>query len=285
LLPRSYAELFPPGSTFKTVTSISALDAGIVTPTDPVFPPRAEYLPPQAGQAIQNFGNSGACGGTLIQAFTVSCNVVFADLGVQLGNDFVPRMANCGVAANDAPPLDLENPSAASSVGPPPGSFDNDKPSFARAGIGQDPVKVTPLEMALVAAGIANGGVIPTPHVVQQITDADGKVIQDYTPAPWKTCTSPATALELTAMMVNVVAQGTGTAAQIPGVTVAGKSGTAQTGIPGAPHAWFVAFAPAEQPRFAVSVIIEGAEGVNSEQTGGAVAAPIAGTMLQAALG
>ena len=86
-------------------------------------------------------------------------------------------------------------------------------------------------------------------------------------------------------MMVNVVAQGTGVAAQIPGVTVAGKSGTAQTGIPGAPHAWFVAFAPAEQPRFAVSVIIEGAPNVDSEQTGGAVAAPIAGAMLQAALG
>ena len=283
LLPRSYRELYPPGSTFKTVTAISALDAGLVTPTEPEFPFRSEYLPPQGGTAIQNFGNA-SCGGNLLRAFTESCNVVFAELGVNLGNDFVPRMAACGVAQGDAPPLDLD-PSAEASIGPPAGSFDNDKPSFARAGIGQDPVRVTPLEMAMVAAGIANQGVMMAPHVAQEITDADGAPLRPIEPEQWKTCTSPATALQLTAMMVNVVERGTGMAAQLPGVTVAGKSGTAQTGIPDdAPHAWFMAFAPAEAPQFAVAVIIESAEG-NNEQTGGRVAAPIAGTMLQAALG
>lgn len=282
-LPRSYRELFPPGSTFKTVTSISALDAGIATPTDPVFPALESYLPPQAGTPIENFGGE-TCGGSLIQALTVSCNIVFAQLGVQLGNDFVPRMANCGVAAGDPPPLDL-TPGAAASVGPPAGSFDNDKPSFARAGIGQDPVAATPLEMAMVAAAIGNGGTMMVPHVAAQITDADGKVLRDIAPEPWKTCTSPATARTLTDMMLQVVQNGTGTAAQIAGVGVAGKSGTAQTGIPGKVHAWFVAFAPAEAPQFAVSVMIEGETGINSEQTGGAVAAPLARAMLAGALG
>ncbi|MET0626891.1 MAG: penicillin-binding protein 2 [Acidimicrobiia bacterium] len=283
LLPRSYRELFPPGSTFKTVTAISALDAGLVTPTDPVFPSQDHIDLPQSSTALENFGRQ-SCGGTLFQAFTQSCNWVFAKLGLDLGEDFVPRMANCGVAAGDNPPLDLE-PSAVASVGPPAGSFDNDKPSFARAGIGQNPVAVTPLEMAMVAAGIGNGGVMMMPHVAQQITDSDGNVLVDIAPEVWKTCTTPQTAAVVTSMMVNVVANGTGTSAQIAGVTVAGKSGTAQTGIEGAaPHAWFVAFAPAEAPRYAVSVMIESAEGVNTEQTGGVVAAPLAGRMLEAAL-
>lgn len=281
MLPRSYRETFPPGSTFKTVTSISALDAGIATP-DRFFDPLSALPLPQSSTPLKNFGG-GTCGGTMFEAFTSSCNVVFAQLGLELGNDFVPRMAACGVAANDAPPLDLE-PGAVASVGPPAGSFDNDKPSFARAGIGQDPVRTTPLEMAMVAAGIANGGVIMTPYVAQQITDSTGTVLRDAAPTPWKTCTSPATANTVKDMMVNVVENGTGVGAQVAGTVVAGKSGTAETGIDRAVHAWFIAFAPANAPRYAVSVMIEGAPGINDEQTGGAVAAPIAGAMLEQAL-
>ena len=283
MLPRSYRELFPPGSTFKTVTAIAGLDAGVVT-LDEVFPVRDALPLPQSNAPLRNFGG-GSCGGNLLTAFTVSCNVVFAEIGLRLGNDFVPRMANCGVAAGDPPPLDLD-PGAVASVGPPAGSFENDKPSFARAGIGQNPVAVTPLEMALVAAGVANRGVIMTPYVAQEITDADGSTLRAAEAKPWKTCTSPQTADEVKEMMINNVngAGGTGNLARIPGVTVAGKSGTAQTGIEGAsPHAWFIAFAPAEAPRYAVSVIVEG-EGGSNEQTGGAVAAPIAGAMLEAAL-
>jgi peptidoglycan glycosyltransferase len=283
MLPRAYRELFPPGSTFKTVTSISALDAGIVTPTDPVFPVRDSITPPQSSTPLFNFGGQ-ACGGNLIQSFRQSCNWVFAQLGLDLAEDFVPRMANCGVQAGNPPPLDLD-PSAVASVGPPAGSFADDKPSFARAGIGQDPVAVTPLQMALVAAGIGNGGVIMAPHVAREITDADGAPLRTIEPEPWLTCTNLGTATELTNMMIQVVENGTGTAARIADVTVAGKSGTAQTGIEGAnPHAWFMAFAPAEDPQFAVAVIVEG-EGGNSEQTGGQVAAPLARAMLQGALG
>ncbi|MET0421595.1 MAG: penicillin-binding transpeptidase domain-containing protein [Acidimicrobiia bacterium] len=282
-LPRAYAEIFPPGSTFKTVTSIASIDAGISTP-DRSFPLLSELKLPQSTQPLKNFGG-GTCGGTMTVALVNSCNVVFAQLGLELGNDFVPRMANCGVEAGNPPPLDLANPGAAASVGPPAGSFDNDKPSFARAGIGQDPVATTPLEMAMVAAAIGNGGTMMVPHVAQQITDSDGKVLRDLAPETWKTCTSPATARTVADMMVQVVQRGTGVAAQITGVTVAGKSGTAQTDIEGKVHAWFVAFAPAENPQYAVSVIIEGDTGVSSEQTGGAVSAPIAGAMLAAALG
>jgi peptidoglycan glycosyltransferase len=282
LLPRSYRELYPPGSTFKTVTSIAALDAGIVTPTEPVFDVRDSITPPQSGSPLFNFGGQ-PCGGNLIDAFRNSCNWVFAQLGLDLNEDFVPRMANCGVAAGDSPPLDLE-PSAVASVGPPAGSFANDKPSFARAGIGQDPVAVTPLEMAMVAAAIGNGGTMMVPHVGAQITDADGKLLRTIDPEIWKTCTTAAT--EVTNMMVQVVQSpnGTGTRAQIDGVVVAGKSGTAQRGIGENPDAWFVAFAPAEAPQYAVAVLIEGAGG-NSEQTGGQVSAPLAGAMLARALG
>ncbi len=282
MLPRAYRELFPPGSTFKTVTTISALDAGITTPTT-TYPFRVSLDVPQSSTPLFNYGG-GSCGGTLIRSFADSCNVVFAQLGLELGEDFVPRMANCGVQAGNNPPLDLE-PSAVASVGPPAGSFENDKPSFARAGIGQDPVAVTPLQMALVAAGIGNGGVIPVPHVAREITDVDGVPLRTIDPEPWLTCTNLGTATEVTNMMIQVVENGTGTAAQIADVTVAGKSGTAQTGIEGAPpHAWFMAFAPAEDPQFAVAVIVEG-EGGTSEQTGGEVAAPLARAMLLGAMG
>ncbi|MET0275414.1 MAG: penicillin-binding transpeptidase domain-containing protein, partial [Acidimicrobiia bacterium] len=146
-------------------------------------------------------------------------------------------------------------------------------------------VAVTPLEMAMVAAAIGNGGTMMTPHVAQQVTDADGKVLRNIAPTPWKTCTSPATALEVTNMMVQVVQNGTGTGARLGDIAVAGKSGTAQTGVVGeAPHAWFIAFAPAEAPQYAVSVMLEG-KGGSLEQTGGAISAPIAGAMLAAALG
>ena len=161
---------------------------GITTP-DTFYPERSSLELPQSNRPLQNFGG-GSCGGTLFEAFTRSCNVVFAQLGLELGNDFVPRMADCGVAAGDGPPLDPE-PGAEPSIGPPAGSFDDDKPSFARAGIGQDPVRVTPLEMAMVAAGIGNGGVMMVPHVAQQITDSDGNVLRDIAPEVWKTCTSP----------------------------------------------------------------------------------------------
>jgi peptidoglycan glycosyltransferase len=141
------------------------------------------------------------------------------------------------------------------------------------------------VQLALVGVGNANGGVIMTPHVAKEIRDSNDKLVKTIDPSPWMTATTPQVAAAVTQMMISVVQSGTGTGAQIPGVTVAGKTGTAQT-VPGeAPHAWFVAFAPAEAPRYAVSVIVEHGGSAGSEATGGKVAAPIAATMLRAALG
>ena len=169
-----------------------------------------------------------------------------------------------------APPLDVA-PGAVVSTGPPAGSFESNKPEFALAGIGQGNVFTTPLQMGLVAAGIANKGVIMQPHVGHSVTDDAGKPLETIAPKVWKRATSEATAAQVRDYMVQVVnsGKGTGTAARLPGVTVAGKTGTAQTTEGAAPHAWFVAFAPAEAPQYAVSVIVEHGGNLSNEATGG----------------
>ena len=138
------------------------------------------------------------------------------------------------------------------------------------------------MQMALVAAAIANNGVIMTPHVMAEVRDTEGAVIQRYEPKAWKTATPPNVAQATRDMMVGVVAGGSGTRAQIPGVSVAGKTGTAQTGL-NKSHVWFVAFAPAEAPRVAVAVMLED-QPSTSEATGGALAAPIAQAVMRAVL-
>ena len=134
--------------------------------------------------------------------------------------------------------------------------------------------------MALVAAGVANDGVVMEPKLVDEIVAPDGDVIQRFEPEEWKTAIKPSTAADLTAMMVLAVQSGTGVAAQIPGISVAGKTGTAETGVPGHNNTWFIAFAPAERPEVAVAVALSDQAG-----TGGATAAPIAETIIEAALG
>jgi len=145
-------------------------------------------------------------------------------------------------------------------------------------------VAANPLQMALVAGAIANGGVEMVPHVVSEIRDPSGRVVTTVGPKVFGRPLSPQSAAALTGMMVSVVSSGTGTAAQIPGVRVAGKTGTAQNAT-GRPHAWFVCFAPAENPRIAVAVVVLNGGDLGSEATGGRVAAPIAKAVLQAGLG
>jgi peptidoglycan glycosyltransferase len=229
---------------------------------------------------MKNFGG-GTCGGTVFEAFVVSCNVTFAQIGLDLGEKFLPGMEGFGVGT-ESPPLDVA-PGAVRSSGLEGVDFRSDTPQYAYAGIGQGPVATSPLAMALVAQAVANGGVMLEPHAAAEVRDADGRVVERYGPRPWRTAMSPSTAQALTAMMRAVVERGTGTRARIDGVTVAGKTGTAQHDG-GAPHAWFVGFAPAEAPRYAVAVIVESGGSVGSEATGGAVSAPIAAAVLQAAL-
>ena len=276
-LPRAYRERYPAGSTFKVITSGVALDAGIVQPDTP-FPRLREIPLPQSTSILKNFGHE-SCGGTLAESFTVSCNTTFARIGLTLGDRLAQGATQFGINT-PAPPIDL-SPGAASSVGPEAGTFRNNQPFFALGAIGQGSVAVTPLEMALVAESVADNGVMMVPHVMQEIRASDGTVVRRYQPKQWRRTMTPATAAILNGFMRSVVASpnGTGTAARIPGIAVAGKTGTAES-PPGAPHAWFIAFAPAEAPRYAVAVIVEHAGDEGSERTGGRVAAPIAAQML-----
>jgi penicillin-binding protein A len=280
-LPRAYRERYPPGSTFKVITASAALSTGLVTP-ETNFPTLSELDLPQSNNTLKNFGGQ-SCGGTLARSFQQSCNTTFGRIGLDLGEQFVPGMAAFGIY--DTPPLDVI-PGAAESSGPPPGSFQQNQPQFAFAGIGQGDVFVTPLELALAGSAVANGGQIMQPRVADHVTDADDNTVGALGPSPkgWKTAMSPEVAATMTTLMVSVVEGGTGTAARIPGVSVAGKTGTAQNET-GAPHAWFVGFAPAEDPQVAVAVLVEHGGDVGSEATGGRVAAPIAAQMMRQVLG
>jgi peptidoglycan glycosyltransferase len=276
-IPRAYRTRYSPGSTFKVITSKSAIEAGLATPDDPVFPERNGFDIPGTTANLGNFGG-GSCGGTLRVSLINSCNATFAALGYELDDRFPPAMQQCGIES--APPIDL-SPPAEKSVGPLVGG---DKARFALAGIGQGDVFTTPLQMALIAEGIANNGVIRQPYVVSEVRNSDGQTVRTTEPKDWMTCMQPTTAAALTSMMVDVVNEGTGAEASMAddGIQVAGKTGTAQTGVAGeSAHAWFISFAPAEAPRYAVAVIIENGGDYGDEATGGHVAAPIAKQMLQ----
>jgi len=280
LLPRTYRERYPPGSSFKVVTTATALATGTATPVQPVYPTLKELpLPNAGGQTLQNFGG-GTCGGPLPEALRVSCNTAFAQLGLDLGAQKLSAGAEA-FGFNKTPPIDL--PFGAASFFPKAADFDRDLPGLAKSAIGQQDVSATPLQMALVAAGIANNGVIMTPPLLGEVRDSEGEVVQRYDNKPWLTAVPPSVAQQTRDMMVGVVANGSGSRAQIPGVTVAGKTGTAQTGL-NKSHTWFISFAPAEAPRIADAVMLED-QPSTTEATGGALAAPIAQAVIRAALG
>lgn len=278
-LARTYREIYPPGSTFKVVTSAVAFDTGTATP-DTVYPTLNALDLPLTSNRLNNFGGA-TCGGTVFESFVVSCNTTFAKMGLDLGNQFPPGLERFGVEG-DAPPLDVY-PGAVRNTGLEGADFETDAPQFAFAGIGQGTVATSPLEMAMIAASVANGGVMLEPRAAREIRDQKGAVVQELGSSPWRTAMTPTTAQALNAMMQAVVARGTGTRAQIAGVAVAGKTGTAQNSS-GSPHAWFIGFAPAEAPQYAVAVLVENGGSIGSEATGGAVAAPIAARVLESAL-
>ena len=275
LLNRATSEAYPPGSTFKIVTAAAALehDLGV----DTRFPSTAEFKPPQTDQTINNFGNR-ACGGDMAEALRVSCNTYFAQLGAGLsGDDFAETASAFGFT--EKPPLDIS--AARSGL---PSDEELASPAFrAQAAIGQFEVRATPLQMALVAAAVANKGEVPKPTLLQKIVDARGQTVEESKPAVWKRAMTETSAAILRNLMVDVVEEGTGRNARIQGVEVGGKTGTAQAGQEGAdPHVWFVAFAGTGDPRIAVAVIVENGGDLGSEATGGAVAAPIAKSVIEA---
>ncbi len=278
LLAASFRQRFFPGSTFKVITSSAVFDKNPTLATK-VYPQLSALpLPQTGGQLLRNFGGE-VCGGTLPDLFRVSCNSGFAAIGLDLGPQSLADEA-ISFGFDKTPPLDL--PEAAQSLFPPASSFVHDLPGLAKSAIGQQNVQAVPLNMAMIAGAIANGGVMMTPHVLAQVTNSQGQVVRTYQPSPWMTATSPETATQMTQLMQSVVQSGTGTAAQIPGIQVAGKTGTAQTGN-NTIHAWFVCFAPATQPKVAVAVLVE-SQPEGGEATGGVIAAPIAKAILTAAL-
>jgi peptidoglycan glycosyltransferase len=284
LLDRATAGRFVPGSTFKVVTAAAALDTGRFTPESEFDDPGYCTL---FGQRVFNFSDQGTPSGfgrvTLAQALENSINSVFCNIGKKLGADVVLEYAK-RFGFYERPPIELPSeevlisglyrngrlydPESESEVDP------------GRLAFGQERLVVTPLQMALVAAGVANRGVVMEPKLVERIVSPDGKVIQGFEAQEWKTAIEPSTAADLTAMMVQAVESGTGVAAQIPGISVAGKTGTAETGVAGRNNTWFIAFAPAERPEVAVAVALTDQAG-----TGGATAAPIARAIMEAALG
>jgi peptidoglycan glycosyltransferase len=277
LLPRAYRQRFFPGSTFKVVTAAAALDhkPELVTKN---YPPLRELDLPQTDRTLPNFGG-GRCGGTLPQLLRVSCNTGFGQMGLDLGAENLVKEAE-SFGWNERPPLDL--PVVATSLFPEVGDFDRNLPALALSAIGQQDVAASPLQMAMVAAAIGNRGVAMEPHVLGEIRDSEGERVRTYDAKQWLRATSPETAGAVRDMMVGVVNGGTATRAAISGVQVAAKTGTAQTTGDDA-HAWLIAFAPAENPRVAIAVIVESQPGV-SEATGGRVAAPIAKRVMEAAL-
>lgn len=280
LSPAFYRERYFPGSTFKVVTASAGLESGQVTPESPSYPVTTSYTPPLTTKPIQNFGGA-ACGGTLFNILRVSCNTAFAQMGVDLGPEVMVSEAQA-YGFNAKPPIDL--PAPASSFFPPVSFFFQNTPALAQSAIGQNDVQATPLEMAMVASAVANRGVIQQPHVMQEVRNSDGDVIDRGAARFWQRPLSEANAQIMRDAMIEVVQRGTATRMQIPGILVGGKTGTAQLGTdPPRSHAWVIGFAPADNPRVAIAVVVLGQEGA-SEQTGGRVAAPIAKAVMETIL-
>lgn len=277
LINRTIAKTYPPGSTFKVITAAAALADGVSPET--MLPSPRELDLPLTDRNLRNFGG-GACTGntsTLADALRISCNTAFASLSLRLGQDKMRAQAEAfGFNADD-----LSAPTRVATSIYPTGL---DAPALARTGIGQDDVQVTPLQMALVAAGIANGGEIMKPYLVREIQAPDLSLLDRTEPERYRRAVTPQIAAELTRMMQLVVARGSGTAAQIDGIAVAGKTGTAQHAPGRPPHAWFIGFAPADNPAVAVAVVVEDGGDAGSEATGGRLSAPIARDVMRAVL-
>jgi peptidoglycan glycosyltransferase len=281
LLNRATQGLYAPGSTFKVVTASAALESGRWTPSSTFVDPGycEEY-----GKRVQNYDTNRPFGRvTFFQGLQYSINSVFCNVGKALGADkLMEEATKFGFYAR--PPLETPiNERTAS------GLYKNGKlfvPETAQAAdpgrlaFGQERLLVTPLQMAMVAATVANGGMLMRPAVVERIVSPKGKTVAKLKPDSLGRAISAKTARELAAMMRAVVSGGTGTNAAIPGVSVAGKTGTAETGRAGVNTVAFIGFAPVEKPRVAVAVFVEA-----QHSTGGETAAPIAKQVMQAILG
>jgi peptidoglycan glycosyltransferase len=274
---RAIQEVYPPGSTFKLVTAAAALESGNYTP-DTQVPGGTSLDLPQTDKTLPN-ENGESCGGdkiTLTQALMVSCNVAFGSVGLDLGEDAL---------RDESEKFGFGQRYLLGLGGQAVSEFPSDAagPLTAYSAIGQYDVRASPLEMALVGATIANGGQGMVPYLVDEVRAPDLSVLEKTSPQEMPDrAMSASSASALTQMMVEVVNGGTGTTAQIPGIDVAGKTGTAQRSPSEAPYAWFVSFAPADDPKVAVAVIVEDAGVDRDAISGSGLAAPIAKAVMEA---
>ncbi|HEX7188162.1 MAG TPA: penicillin-binding protein 2 [Actinomycetes bacterium] len=278
MLNRALRQTYPPGSTFKIVTASAALESGRFSADSQVdngsrldLPLTDDTLPNFDGAPCSSSGQA-----TLTDALKRSCNVAFGKIGLELGDDALRTQAE-KYGFNSA--FEVPMRSVASRY-----PEDPDEPQTALTSIGQFDVSATPLQMAMVAAAVANRGVLMAPYLVQEVQAPDLSVIDSARPRELSTPINPQTAAALAQMMTAVVDDGTGPNAAIPGIKVAGKTGTAQQGDNRKPHAWFVSFAPSDtEAKVAVAVVLEEG-GDAAEVSGNELAAPIAKAVMQAVL-
>lgn len=281
MLNRAIRQTYPPGSAFKIVTAAAALDAGVVTDPDAATDTPSPYVLPGTSTVLPNEAR-GCEKASLAEAIRISCNTVMAHLGVEVGLDGM-------LEAVDRFGFNDDNLTIPSRVAR--SNFDSEMSDdqLAQSSIGQFDTTATPLQMAMVAAAVANGGDLRRPHLVDRVTTEDGATVRRQGSDSSRRAMDPATAQQLQRMMTDVVEDGTGTNAAIDGVTVGGKTGTAQHGVDnsGTPYAWFIAWAQAPdsgRPAVAVAVVVEDAEADRADVSGGGNAAPIARAVMEAAL-
>ena len=261
LFNRAASGQYVPGSTYKLITLATALEAGVVSPQTTfknageivVNGFRIKYTNPPNRQTFD-----------LRDAFAFSVNAAFAEIGLKLGAERLVEGAT-RFGFGEAPPLE-GIPTAESRLSSSEG-FLRGRPALASTAFGQGELSVSPLTMALAVAAVANGGVVPDPYVVAEVRDAQGNVLLRNEPRPWKVAMSPETARIIDGMMVYSVEAGFAQPARISGVKVAGKTGTAEVGDGAEPHAWFIGYAPADDPAIAVAVIRENAGQGSQEAT------------------
>jgi len=270
--------LYPPGSVFKIVTAAAALDDKVVDQSSSIPAPARLDLP-QTSVTLPNY-DLAPCGPggrtTLQHALEISCNTAMGYLGLQLGAQRLGEAAaKFGFGETLRIPTRVE-PSVF-----PTGA---DQAATARSAIGQESVRVTPLQVAMIAAAVADKGVVMRPYLVQEVLGSDLETIDQAKPEQLSVAMTPQTAALLTSMLTSVVDNGTGQPAAIPGVKVAGKTGTAEQGNGKPPHAWFTSFAPADDPQVAVAVVVEDGGNAGNEAAGGRNAGPVAKAVMEAVL-
>jgi penicillin-binding protein A len=282
-LNRATQGQYPPGSTFKVVTTTAAINSGKYTPNSIINGDSPKMI---SGVPLENDYNQSFGPVTLTKALTESINTVYAQVAENVGRrtmtDYMKRFGFYSRPPLDLPPGELSPSVVLDPHGKPfpPGSPNED---IGRIGIGQGGLAVTPLQMAMVASAVANGGKLMTPHLVARVVDQTGRTVDTIQPTVYSNVMTSQTASEITQMMRDVVDEGTGTPAQLgSGIPFAGKTGTASIGPAGQNETqpWFIGFAPANDPKVAVAVTIEKTIG----GFGGQVAAPIAKNVVQTLL-